>query len=437
MIAVQIFWEWIATLVEVVLYFFIIHTITDNRLTRKTHTYLFFTVSSAIAVGGILLNLVELSVSLPTILYVIVSLALGACILYHGKFIEFLFAAVGFMAFTLSLDMLSLSCMGYLGMGDTVLAITSKFSFYRICYISIVKAVQTIVVFLFCQILKKAAFRLKMSMPYMVTVVCLVIGCIGSIYYVTQAKRLIGLTLNQFQVLLSIICVLLVCTTYLLLRVQKIRKEKEYADQQSRILEKNYQTAKQSYEANAKLYHDMKNHFLLLQGYLSNGKIYEAQKYLEKINGEADYSLERWTGIGTIDYILSQKADIAKHQGIDISIHAEYPKDCKIEPVDLCTILTNLLDNAIEACEKQSNGTKKIIKVTIRRIHQFIIIRISNTSIAKPLASNGIFTTSKGNQQNHGWGIRSAKSAVEKYQGAIKFDYGNSIFTVNVMLFYQ
>lgn len=437
MIAVQIFCEWMATLVEVVLYFFIIHTITDNRLTRKKHTYFFIAVSSAIAVGGILLNLVELSVSLPTILYGIVSLALGACILYCGKFIEFLFAAVGFMAFTLSLDMLSLSCMEYLGMGDAVSEIMSKFGFYRICYISIVKIVQIIIVFLFCWLLKKVTFRLKMSMPYMVTVVCLVIGCIGSIYWVMQAKRLAGFTLNQFQVLLSISCVLLVCTTYLLLHVQEIRKEKEYADQQSRILEKNYQSAKQSYEANAKMYHDMKNHFLLLQGYLSDNKISEAQKYLEKINGEVDYSLEQWTGIGTIDYILSQKADIAKHQGIAISIHAEYPKDCKIDPVDLCTILTNLLDNAIEACEKQPKGTEKIIEVTIRRIHQFIIIRITNTSVAGPLASNGIFTTSKGNRQNHGWGIRSVKSAVEKYQGTIEFEYDNSIFTANVMLFYQ
>lgn len=437
MMAVQIFGEWIATLVEVVLFFFIIHTITNNRLTKKTHTYFLVAVPSAITTGGILLNLVELSVSLPTILYGIVSLALGACILYQGKFIEFLFASIGFMAFTLSLDMLSISCIGYLGMGDIIPEIMSKFSFYRICYISIVKIVQAIIVFLFCWLIKKVAFQLKMSMPYMVTVVCLVFGCIGSIYWVTQAKRLIGFSLNQFQVIVGISCVLAVCALYLLFRIREEQKAKEYATHHGEILERNYMTAKASYETNAKLYHDMKNHLSLVQSYLADGKIIEAQKYLEEINGIANYSVNQWTGIGAIDYILSQKADIASRQGIDISIHAEYPKDCKIEPVDLCTILTNLLDNAIEACEKQPQGAEKIIKIIIRRIHQFIIIRIANTSVAEPLTSNGIFTTSKGDKQNHGWGIRSVESAVEKYQGTIEFDYGNSTFTVSVMLFYQ
>lgn len=437
MTAVQIFWEWVATLVEVVLYFSILHTITDNRLTKKAHTYFFFAVSAAIATGGILLNLVELSVSLPTILYGVVSLALGACILYQGEFIEFLFASVGFMAFTLSLDMLSISCIGYWGMGDILPEIVSEFSFYRLCYISIIKIVQTILVFLFCCLIKRVAFRLKMSMPYTVTIVCLVLGCIGSIYWVTQTKRLIGFSLNQFQIIVGISCVLAVCAIYLLSRIREVQKAKEYAIHQSEILERNYLTAKASYESNAKLYHDMKNHLSLVQSYLTDGKVIEAQKYLGEINGIANHSINQWTGIGAIDYILSQKADTARKQGIDISIHAEYPNDCKIEPVDLCTILTNLLDNAIEACEKQPKGAEKTIKIIIRRIHQFIIIRITNTSVAEPIASNGIFATTKVNQRNHGWGIRSVKSAVEKYQGTIEFDYDNSIFTVSVMLFYQ
>jgi len=437
MIAIHILGEWLASFVEPLLFFSIIHTLSESRYVRKKHAILCFSILVAIATGVVLLNLIDISVSFPTVLYATISFALGASILYQGKFIEFLLASIGFVAYTLLLDMLSMLFLNQVGMGHIIIEITSGFSFHRICFISIVKTIQVITVSLFCGLIKKASIRLKMSKAYTVTIVCLVLGCVGSIYLVIQAKQLIGFTLNQFQMLLGVSCILLICTTYLLLRVQEIRKEKEYAEQQSKILEKNYQTAEQSYEANAKLYHDMRNHFALLQGYLADGKISAAQAYLESVNGEASYSLERWTGIGAIDYILSQKADIAKGQSIDISIHAEYPKDCKIEPVDLCTILTNLLDNAIEACEKQPKGADKSIGVTIRRIHQFIIIRVSNSSSVEPLVSNGIFTTSKKNRKNHGWGIRSVKSAVEKYQGTMEIDYDKTTFTVSVMLFYQ
>ena len=203
-------------------------------------------------------------------------------------------------------------------------------------------------------------------------------------------------------------------------------------------MEQNYQIAKQSYESNAKLYHDMRNHFALIQSYLADGKISAAQEYLEKISGDkTTYPIERWTGIAAVDYILSQKSDAAKQQGIETAIHAEYPQDCKIDPVDLCTILTNLLDNAIDACMKQPKEVEKKIMVTIRRIHQFIIIRITNSSTAAPTMQNGSFVTSKSDKQQHGWGIRSVKTAVERYQGTIEFDYSDDLFTVDIMLFYQ
>lgn len=100
-----------------------------------------------------------------------------------------------------------------------------------------------------------------------------------------------------------------------------------------------------------------------------------------------------------------------------MKIHGEYPKDCKIDPVDLCTILTNLLDNAVEACMKQPEGEPREIQVTIRRLHQFIIIKIANSSIASPDIRNGKLHTSKKDGNLHGWGMRSVLSAVEKIRG--------------------
>ena len=115
----------------------------------------------------------------------------------------------------------------------------------------------------------------------------------------------------------------------------------------------------------------------MLQNYLADGKIDEAQNYLEKLSGSKVVpNGERWTGIEAIDYILGQKIARARQHQIAVTINAEYPRDCKIEPVDLCTIITNLLDNAIEGAEKCPEYIDKKIDITIRRIHQFVLIRI-------------------------------------------------------------
>lgn len=134
---------------------------------------------------------------------------------------------------------------------------------------------------------------------------------------------------------------------------------------------------------------------------------------------------------------MSQKAAFARQQNVETSIHAEYPKDCKIDPVDLCTILTNLLDNAMEACGKLPEASAKILSVTIRRINQFIIIQIANSCIEEPVISKGNFKTSKTDKRHHGWGMKNVRLAVEKCHGTMEYEYNKNMFIVSVMLFYQ
>ena len=151
---------------------------------------------------------------------------------------------------------------------------------------------------------------------------------------------------------------------------------------------------------------------------------------------KAVLSAERWTGIEAIDYILAQKIANARQQQITVAINAEYPKDCKIEPVDLCAIITNLLDNAIDGAEKCPEYIDKKIAITIRRIHQFILIRVTNSSATPPVQHNGQLVTSKKDKQKHGWGIKSVISTAEKYNGTVEYNYTDFMFSVSVMLFY-
>lgn len=447
--AAQIAVEWIASFMEVALYLMLMGAVSQGKSRGKSwgkspgtspgkrQTASFAFVLAVIASGIILLNMAEISVSLPTLLYAVFSYALGASILYRRRFSEYLFASTGFIAALTLVDTTALAALGWAGMGDAVAGILSGQGGSRMLFIAAIKMLETGVVLLACRGLGRAACPLRMSGGYAAMLACLLAGGAGGIYLVAQAESLVGIGLNRFQMLLGFSLILAVCTLYFFLRVQEARREQEYTARQNRILEQNYQAAKEAYEANATLYHDMRNHFAMLQGYLADGKAAQAQAYLEVINGWIDaYPKERWTGIGALDHILNQKKEAAARQGTGMAIHAEYPADCRIDPVDLCAILTNLLDNAMEACARQPEGESREITVTIRRIHLFLIIRIANSSATAPVMKDGIPVTSKRDGRLHGWGLRSVRAAVEKYQGTMEVTYRDLVYTVDVMLFY-
>ena len=260
------------------------------------------------------------------------------------------------------------------------------------------------------------------------------LSVLGAILLLIAVVICFGATRNLVIWILIVICLLESVYFYF----RKIKNDQKHMALENELLRNSYQIAEKSYESNAKLYHDMRNHFSLLQTYLAEGKVEAAQEYLQKLgNASRIYSVEKWTGVDAIDYILSQKVEKAKQNGIDVTVQAEYPKACSIDPVDLCTVLTNLFDNAIEACMKQPDGVDRKIELTIRRIHQFIIIKINNSSDAEPIIKSGKLITSKKDGEHHGWGMESVKSAVERYNGTVEYDYKDGTFSVSVMMFYQ
>ncbi|MDE6619666.1 MAG: hypothetical protein K2K74_04075 [Lachnospiraceae bacterium] len=235
-------------------------------------------------------------------LYAVVSYALGASILYRGRFSEYLFASTGFIAAITMIDAITVAALGWMGMGDVAAGVLSGQGIYRMLVVMAIKMLDTGIVFLACRGLKRAAYRLRMSGGYAAMITCLLMGGIGGIYLVTQAESLVGIGMNPFWMLSGFSLILLICILYFFLRVRETSREQEYIARQNRILEQNYQAAKEAYETNATLYHDMRNHFAMVQGYLADGKAAEAQAHLEEMNGWIDaFPKERWTGIGALE----------------------------------------------------------------------------------------------------------------------------------------
>lgn len=435
MTAMGILAEWMVTFLEVALCHYFMRLFFADQFRKKKQCFLYVSIAAAITTGVILLNLVSLSFSVITVLYFVVVNAVAGCVLYKGRFADFLMIAISYCAFFNLLEWSVFTAISRISASDTLLQIQTEFSVLRIVTITLTKMAEIIISLLLGRYLKKIAAKMKKTRLVALGVSAAFLSSFCLYQFSGMAA---DLRLNFIQTFLAAALVFGLCFTYLFYRLKLIQNEQSFTVQQNHLLQKNYEMAQASYQANAELYHDMRNHFLILQNYLAEDKIDDAKSYLEKLSGsQALQNVDRWTGIEAIDYILSQKRLNARRQHITVTVHAEYPGDCQIAPVDLCTILTNLLDNAIEACQKQPEDAEKKIEITIRRIHQFIIIRVSNTTSVQPDMRNGHLITSKSDRFHHGWGSRSVKSAVEKYQGAIEYDYQDHRFTVSVMLFYH
>ncbi len=214
--------------------------------------------------------------------------------------------------------------------------------------------------------------------------------------------------------------------------------EKELARMKSdeaMMLEREYTSLSRSYESNAKLFHDFRNHCGMLKNFLTKGKTDEAIAYLDELVGESStFKACVWTGDETVDYLISIKKALAEEKGIAFEAEVEFPRNTNIKSSDLCAILGNLLDNAIEACVKVAEPSDRKIRLVIRRIRQMMVIKLENTYARAPIVKDGEIKTSKTDGGLHGWGIKSAGTAAEKYDGTINSSCDDKLFTTVVTL---
>lgn len=218
-------------------------------------------------------------------------------------------------------------------------------------------------------------------------------------------------------------------------RKNKIR----FLERKNKALEENYHLLTQLYQKNEHLYHDMNHHLQMIYHLAKKKGISEITEYITSISIPIhELSDMVWSGVDTVDAILNHTVSEARRQGISVNVNAEFPPSSTITSDDLCVILFNLLDNAIEASLRYMHRTKNkpVIDVTIRRIHQFLIIKIQNPCLP-PRRLFGLFPTTKPDTYHHGIGLRNVREKVEKYNGSLELEVKENLFVVTALLFFE
>lgn len=208
--------------------------------------------------------------------------------------------------------------------------------------------------------------------------------------------------------------------------------------EQAELLEREYTTLNNAYAAHAKLFHDLHNHIGVLRRFLSQGRMKEALGYLDELQAPIKEMTDAvWTGDETVDYLINSKAAIAEENGIEYRVQVEFPHHTNLKSADLCAIVGNLLDNALDAAKQVPDSGQRVIRLTIRRINQMLLIKVENPFLTPPVEKEGVLKTSKEGNGLHGWGLKSAMAAAEKYDGTVRTSCADHIFRAVATLSYQ
>jgi sensor histidine kinase regulating citrate/malate metabolism len=175
------------------------------------------------------------------------------------------------------------------------------------------------------------------------------------------------------------------------------------------------------------VYHDMKNHLLLLKAENGGRNTEIIESIEEQISGYENYFD---TGNILLDVIIREKAERAREYEIDFSAMLRFERGCFIEPTDISAIFGNALDNAVEASLKLP-VSRRLITAKADCVHDLLTIRIENHT-ADEVGPE--MKSTKKDKLFHGFGYKSIEQAVAKYGGQVSCKHMNGRFILSIVI---
>ena len=190
-------------------------------------------------------------------------------------------------------------------------------------------------------------------------------------------------------------------------------------------------TVRTQYQEMRHIRHDIKQQLATVSGLQIKGKFDEAQKYISEVADRIE-QIEMFVDVGNdfINAILNSKLSIAKSKGIEVLCNFSGKID-NISEYDLCSLIGNVLDNAIEASEKVCDA---VIAVSLFSDKYKLILTVSNSISQSVLNENTELKTTKDEAELHGFGVRSIRAIAKKYDGIADFYEEGLTFFCRVVL---
>lgn len=211
------------------------------------------------------------------------------------------------------------------------------------------------------------------------------------------------------------------------------RIDQQIESYQRELIETHYSEVDNMYRQIRGWRHDYRNHIQTMKAYAAMGDWAAICRYLDELDADlATVDTVIKTGNPMTDAILNSKISLAKAKGIEVVADAHIPVKLKSSEIDLCCIIGNLFDNAIEATAKLPVD-KRVIRVYMDMKNTQLYISFTNLTAGKKLKKEGgLFKSTKGD--GHGFGLVRIDAIVERHEGYISRNSEDGAFTTEILL---
>lgn len=214
------------------------------------------------------------------------------------------------------------------------------------------------------------------------------------------------------------------------------RAQRLVLQQTDRLMEKNYQMLHQDLQENAKRIHDFHHHLQAILNFAQQAEDQPTQNYVQDLL-QVSYRDVRLCNSGNdiIDAVINCSAAEAARSQIDFHYEVNLSSTLsQISPVDLCAVLGNQVENALDACKKIPDSQRRFIQVAIRQNKSFVVIQVTNSAYRNPFTADGRLVTNKKDPEFHGLGLKSIQDTVDKYNGYLTNSYEDHQFQSEALL---
>ena len=209
--------------------------------------------------------------------------------------------------------------------------------------------------------------------------------------------------------------------------------DKKLAAYQHDLIETHYAEVDNMYRKMRGWRHDYRNHIQTMKVLAAEGDLDALKKYLDKLDEDLNtVDAVVKTGNKMTDAILNSKISLAKSKGINVIADAKVPVELKMSDIDLCIVIGNLFDNAIEASLALPEEERLIhLSMDIKNTQLYMCLT-NFTSVKKLKKQGGRYVTTKG--EGHGFGLVRVDDIIERYGGYISRNSEDGAFTTEIML---
>ena len=197
-----------------------------------------------------------------------------------------------------------------------------------------------------------------------------------------------------------------------------------------------YEALRQKMEQSRRYRHDMRHHFRVLEGLFDEGKSAEGLQYISTLSGQlTELEQEDYCENATVNAVLRSYMGRAREENCRVMVRAEVPQTCPVDEIDLCVVLANGMDNAINACRGNAREADRWIRVTVlAHENGNMSVKIENPC-EQPVTFGRDGLPKSQPAEQHGIGLKSVQAVIKKYDGILQCEKNEGIFSLRAVLF--